>query len=65
MADHQSRKYRENTWEGIPHYECAAPGCPFDTFDEALMQEHVEHPTAQEMHRHIEASLRARAGKKE
>ena len=31
--------YRENTWQGLPHYECE--DCPFDTFDLAEMQSHL------------------------
>lgn len=32
--------YRENRWNGLPHFECQK--CPFDTLDEAAMVAHVE-----------------------
>jgi hypothetical protein len=52
-----SEPYIENTWAGLPHFECAEPDCPFDTLDEQAMQEHVrEHEAAAAQQEAVEAA---------
>lgn len=50
--------YFEQTWDGIPHYQCK--GCPWDTFDLELMGEHQTDQTQRQIHVQM---ARARAGR--
>jgi hypothetical protein len=50
--------YIDQRWDGIPHYQCK--GCPWDSFDKALMEEHQADQTQQQIHVQL---ARARAGR--
>jgi hypothetical protein len=47
----QERGYVTGTWGGHEHFACL--DCPYDTFDEVLMQEHQDDQTQQKLHEHI------------